>query len=97
MAVAGERGSLHIRARNAFIWPRLGPRGPDVATRQSSPDSRHSPQLGCFRSHLSFRRLHGSHALPGFCREREGVVVLYASSSTGLGMITNQEARLRLK
>lgn len=77
-----------MRASKAFIWPRLGPRGPDVATRHSSPDSKHNPQVGCFRSHLSFRRLHSSHALPGVCRERGGVVVVVRPSSAGLGMMT---------
>lgn len=89
MAVARERGSSHIRASNAFIWPRLGPRGPDVVTLHVVPDSKHSPQLGLFRSHFSFRRLHSSHALPGLCRECGVAVVLDGSSSAGLGMTTN--------
>lgn len=94
MAVGSEESSLHIRASKAFIWPRLGPRGPEAATLHLTPDSTHDPQLGCFRSHRSFRRLHASHALPGFCRERGDVAVLDRSSWTGLAMITNQQVSL---
>ena len=72
MLVAVTEWTIHllIRSTSAFMWPRLGPRGAEAAIRHSPPASAQSPQMGRLRSHLSFRSLHFSQALPGFCRDR---------------------------
>ena len=43
---------------------------------QATPDSEHTPHRGRSLSQRSLRLLHSSHAEPGFCRERGGVVVV---------------------
>jgi hypothetical protein len=67
--ICARNQNIPIRACKAFRYPRLGPRGwRDVTAWQTTPEVWHDPHCGSCRSQRSFRRLHSSQAIPGFCR-----------------------------